>query len=157
MARADHRKGGLPYQFIAIPKAILASQEWQQLPAHARVLAIDLMAQYTGKNNGRLCPAWEVMRRCGWKSTHTLIAAKRALLECSFATLTRQGHPPRTPDWIAFTWWKLDFERSMDVEARKFEYLNFLKLPTANSVLQKLHQSAPKSIPGPAETASLSR
>lgn len=128
MARSDYKKGGLPFEFVSLPKDVLLSNEWQALPARARILALDLMGQYTGKNNGRLCLAYEPLQRCGWKSERTLIDAKRDLLECSFVVHTRKGHRPRTADWVGFTWWKLDWEKSMDIEPRGFPYLNFKKV-----------------------------
>ena len=127
MARNDYQRGALPYQFVSMPKDILRSPEWQGLPAGAKALALDLMGQYTGKNNGRLCPAFGVMERCGWKAEKTLLRAKVALLECSFVCHTRKGHPPRTTDWIGFTWWKLDWDKSMSIQPREFPYLNFVK------------------------------
>lgn len=127
MARRDYRKGALPFEFIPIPKAVLAMPDFIGLPSGAKVLMLDLAAQYTGKNNGRLCPAWEVMKRSGWVSKGTLQRARDALLEMPFVVHTRKGHPPRTVDWIAFTWWKLDYEKSMDawIDPRGFPYLNF--------------------------------
>ncbi|WP_292934531.1 hypothetical protein [Noviherbaspirillum sp.] len=126
MAKSDHKKGALPYQFAALPMDVIRSGTWQALPHSARALAIDLMSQYTGKNNGRLCPAFVVMERYGWASKRTLIDAKRALIECPFVVLTRKGHPPRTSEWLAFTWWRLDYEKSMDIDPKAFPYLNFV-------------------------------
>ncbi|SDX63118.1 hypothetical protein SAMN04515617_105152 [Collimonas sp. OK242] len=94
MTKHNHVKGALPFHFVAIPMDVIRSAAWQSLPPNAVVLAIALMGQYTGKNNGRLCPAFVVMERCGWTSKRTLINAKRALLECPFVVLTRKGHPP---------------------------------------------------------------
>lgn len=168
MPRSDYHRGATPYQFVAVPKDVLLSAEWCSLSASARVLALDLMAQYTGKNNGRLCPAFEPMKRVGWRSENTLIRAKRALLECSFAIQTRQGHPPRTTDWIGFTWWKLDWERSMDIGPRDFPYLNFVTVKRIDpnsgrdalraktlSVLPKWQDCPRKGAPGPAKSAGL--
>ncbi len=95
---------------------------------------MDLAAQYTGKNNGRLCPSYLVMQASGWVSKATLQRARDALLTASFVMLTRKGHPPRTVDWVAFTWWKLDWERSMDghIDPSRFPYLNFVKLADAD-------------------------
>ncbi|RYH51397.1 MAG: hypothetical protein EON54_15075 [Alcaligenaceae bacterium] len=138
---AKYKKGQLPYEFVALPKLILQSAEWQSLPPNAIRLAMGLAAQYTGKNNGRLCPAFVVMERSGWKSETTLIKAKRELLDCSFVVHTRQGHAPHTTDWLGFTWWKLDWEKSMDIEPRGFPYLNFVRLAAPEktvSALQKL-------------------
>lgn len=125
---SKYKKGQLPYEFVAVPKDVLLSPEWQGLAPSAMRLAFDLMAQYTGKNNGRLCAAWEALRKQGWRSPTTLVKAKRELLACSFAIHTRQGHAPHTSDWVGFTWWKLDWERSMDIEPRGFPYLNFVRL-----------------------------
>ncbi|MGZ9712989.1 hypothetical protein ACXX82_19545 [Glaciimonas sp. GNP009] len=161
MAKRDYTKGSISYGFVPLPKDIIQSPEWQALPPSAVKLAIDLMGQYTGKNNGRLCPSFVAMEKSGWTSKHTLIAAKRALLDCSFVVLARLGHAPRTADWIAFTWWKLDFEKSMDIDPAKFPYLNFVKMGHANigkdqklhSVVQKLHLEHQKKASGGAETA----
>jgi hypothetical protein len=143
---------------------VVHSAEWQGLPFGARVLAVDLMGQYTGKNNGRLCPAWEAMQRCGWKSETTLLRAKRALIECSVVIHTRKGHRPRTSDWIGFTWWNLDWDKSMDIGPRDFPYLNFMKTaPIDPNVgrqqakvktlfdLSKRQDKASKQAPGPIE------
>jgi hypothetical protein len=160
MAKRDHQKGSIPYQFAAMPMDVIRSPEWQALPHSARSLAIDLMAQYTGKNNGRLCPAFTVMERCGWTSKTTLIAAKRALLEAQFVVLTRKGHPPRTAEWIAFTWWQLNYEPSMDIDPKRFPYLSFVKLSRidpnegrgpAPSVVRKLDRYTGKQAPGGTE------
>jgi len=129
MSKRDYRKGMLPFQFIPIPKDVLSSPEWLNLPHNARALATDLMSQYTGKNNGRLCPGFQVMKRYGWTSKQTLTRAKNALLECSFVVRTRLGHAPRTAEWIGFTWWKLDYDKSMDIiDPRDFPYLNFIRV-----------------------------
>jgi hypothetical protein len=160
MAKRDYKKGGIPFTFAALPMDVIRSEQWQALSHGARALAIDLMAQYTGKNNGRLCPSFEAMERHGWKSKHTLIAAKRALLECPFVVLTRKGHPPRTADWIAFTWWPLNWEPSMDIGPKSLPYLNFVRVERrdpntgrALSEVQKLHHKPQKTAPGGAETA----
>ncbi|MFL9670463.1 hypothetical protein WIX39_026270 [Variovorax sp. AB1(2024)] len=157
---SKYKKGQISYDFAAVPSLVLRSAEWNSLPPNAQKLAFNLMAQYTGKNNGRLCPAFEAVKDFGcpgnWKSETTLIAAKRALLEASFVVHTRQGHAPRTSDWIGFTWWRLDWEKSMDIEPRGFPYLNFLPLPKGAPktlpALQKLEVNPSKQAPGPTET-----
>ncbi|MBA3773998.1 MAG: hypothetical protein H0X13_16355 [Ramlibacter sp.] len=132
MAQRDHRKGALPFAFVPIPKDVLTMPEFRAMPTSAKALMLDLMEQYTGKNNGRLCPSWECMQRYGWASRGTLIRAKVALLDRPFAVLTRKGHAPRTAEWIGFTWWKLDYEKSMDIEPRDFAHLNFMRLTVAD-------------------------
>ena len=153
MSAKDYRKGAIPYHFVAVPKLVLASGEYIALPPSAKALLFDLTAQYTGKNNGRLCPNFEVMKRDrGWTSKHTLLRAKRALLACSWALQTRIGHPPRTSEWMGFTWWKLDYEPTMEISPRAWPYLNFA---TALSVVPKQRYEARKSAPGSAKTAPM--
>jgi hypothetical protein len=97
-----------------------------RLPLSAKAMMNDLVVQYTGKNNGRLCVAFEALKRQGWTSKPVLLRAKRALLGCSFAVQTRKGHAPKTAEWIGFTWWPLDYEPSMDINARGWPYCNFM-------------------------------
>lgn len=131
MAKDNYRKGAITYNFIALPNRVVASREWQVLPHRARSLAIDLMYQYTGKNNGRLCPGFEVMRRFGWRSKDQVIKAKRELLTTQFCIQTRIGHAPRTAEWLGFTWWKLHWHESMDMSATAWPYMNFIDIEQA--------------------------
>ena len=126
MAQKSYRKGAIPYGFIAVPKDVLTHPDYLGLPAASKALLFDVAVQFTGKNNGRLSPGFEAMKRAGWTSKTKLIRAKRALLECVFTMQTRIGHPPRTAEWWGFTWWKLDYHESMEVNARGWPYLNFL-------------------------------
>lgn len=131
MARRNYSKGAINYPFIALPRPVVSSQEWLCLSFRARGLAIDLMNQYTGKNNGRLCPSFEVMRRSGWTSKDQWMKAKRELYGCDFAVQTRVGHPPRTAEWMGFTWWKLDWHESMDIAASTWPLMNFVNIEQA--------------------------
>jgi hypothetical protein len=149
MSRRDYRKGALPYLFVGIPKEVLEMTEFRTMPSGAKALMLDLMSQYTGKNNGRLCPGWDVMQRHGWASKGTVLRAKTALLERSFAVLTRKGHAPRTSDWIGFTWWHLDFHPTMDIDPKVFPYLNFQRMAmadpnTGRDSAKKTHPVVPK-------------
>ena len=126
---AKKRKGNeIPYAFVALPKAVLQSVEYQGLSSSAKALLVELASQYTGGNNGRLTPAWSVLQKTGWGSNNTVLSAKKELLNCSFVVMTRKGHPPRTCEWIGFTWWKIDWSKDMDIQAREFPYLNFLSI-----------------------------
>jgi len=131
MGKRSHAKGSISYQFIAIPKLLIASEEWQRLSFRGRALALDLMNQYTGKNNGRLCPGFEVMRRAGWTSKDQLVKAKRELLSTRFCIQTRMGYPPRTSEWLGFTWWRLDWHESMDVSPTAWPLMNFVDIEQA--------------------------
>ena len=68
---ADKRDGGT---FITLPLSVLNGAAYLGVSAHARMLLFDLVAQYRGDNNGDLCAAFSMMKRRGWKSTHTLQA-----------------------------------------------------------------------------------
>lgn len=157
MAKRDFKGASIPYQFAAIPMEILRSPEWVALPPSAAKLAMALVGQYTGKNNGRLCPSVEALQSVGYTmSKHTAIDAMRALVGCEWCFVTRQGRPPRTATWIGFTWWKLDWLKDMDIQPREFPYLNFAKPQIADpnhgrgpppktvSVVQKLHHGPRK-------------
>ena len=125
MARSRHRKGSIPFAFVAVPMAVLKGNEWRHMSDRARVLMFDLMAQYTGKNNGRLSPSLAAMRERGWTSCDQLAKAKAELLACPFAIETRKGRPPRTGAWVGFTWWPLDWQDSMDIGPTGWPYLDF--------------------------------
>jgi hypothetical protein len=48
--------------FLAIPHAVLESDAYRTLSAHAVKLLFDLAAQYRGKNNGDLSATWRIMQ-----------------------------------------------------------------------------------------------
>jgi len=128
MAKRDHRKGALPFKFVAIPVPVLESPAYRVLPSAARALLIDLLMQFTGKNNGRLCVSFVAMQRYGWTSARKLDKAKHELLATPFVLVTRKGKPPRTAEWVGVTWLALDYEKTMDVDPRAWPYLNFMTI-----------------------------
>ena len=138
-------KGAIKYPFVAVPKELLASMQWQALPDSAKTLAIDLANQYTGGNNGRISTAFTAMQKCGWTSKSKLAKAKAALLQSDFVILTRKGHPPRTSEWVGFTWWPLNWQQSMDIKQSGWPYLNFINLPLhdPNNGREKMRKAAP--------------
>lgn len=131
MARSNYRKGGISFPFVAVPIAILTGEDWARMTLRARVLMFDLMAQYNGRNNGRLTPALKAMQRRGWSSRDQLWKAKAELLTVPFAIETRKGRPPRTAAWIGFTWWPLDWHESMDIAPTGWRLMNFATLADA--------------------------
>jgi hypothetical protein len=128
MAKRDYRRGELPYSFIAIPKEVLNGEDWQRLSHSARVLALDLCSQYSGKANGRLSAAFTLMQTKGWVSKGTLSRAKQDLLTAKWVVRTRKGHAPHTAEWFAFTWWTLDYHPSMDIDPKCFPKYNFMSI-----------------------------
>ncbi len=125
MAKRDHRKGALQFRFVAIPVPVLESAAYRELPDSARSLLIDLLMQFSGKNNGRLCTSYVAMQRYGWTSKSKLERAKAALLQAPFILITRRGRPPNTAEWVGVTWFQLDYERSMDLMPRDWPLNNF--------------------------------
>lgn len=102
---ADKRDGG---QFSAIPHSVLNGTAYLSVSAYARMLLFDLIAQYKGDNNGDLCAAFSMMKIRGWKSQHTLLNAKRELLDVGLIEETRKGARPNLASLYAVTWQALD-------------------------------------------------
>lgn len=148
MAKRDYQKGDLRYQFAAIPLAVLRSAEFIGLSDAAKGLIFDLVEQYTGGNNGRLTPSWTAMQRRGWGGKTKLAKAKRELLETSFCIQTRKGRPPQTAEWVGFTWWKINYDRTMEIDPKAWPYLNFMTVDAAridpNQGREKLNPVVPK-------------
>jgi hypothetical protein len=94
--------------YIAIPFAVLNGAAYLSLNAYARMLLLDMSAQYRGNNNGDLCAPWKLMHPRGWKSEATLNKAKRALLESGLIVETRKGARPNKCSLYALTWFALD-------------------------------------------------
>lgn len=114
----EKRDGG---GHVAIPFAVLNGAAYLGLNAHARMLLLDLAAQYRGDNNGDLCMAWKVMHPRGWKSEETLSKAKRDLLESGLLFETRKGARPNKCSLFALTWYALDdCGGKLDITARGF-------------------------------------
>ena len=102
---ADKRDGG---GFILLPLCVLNGAAYLGVSAHARMLLVDLAAQYRGDNNGDLCAAFSMMKLRGWKSTHTLQKAKLELIEAGLIVETRKGARPSKASLYAVTWYAMD-------------------------------------------------
>ena len=76
------------------------------MKAPALKLVLDLGSQYTGFNNGYLCPAWELMRNRGWRSRETLFIAIAEAEHFGMIVRTRQGGRNRA-SLYALTWWQI--------------------------------------------------
>jgi hypothetical protein len=88
-SRTQRKWGGGP--FVPIQHRFLKSRTLAGLSPFAAKLLLDLLAFYSGHNNGDLCCTWALMRPRGWKSKATLEKARRELLNKGVITLTRQG------------------------------------------------------------------
>ena len=113
----EKRDGG---GFITLPLSVLNGAAYLGLNAHARMLLLDLAAQYRGDNNGDICMAWKLMQPRGWKSEETLNKAKRDLLEAGLIVETRKGARPNKCSLFALTWHALDECGKLDITARSF-------------------------------------
>lgn len=114
----DKRDGGT---FFTVPSAVLNGAAYIGCGSHARMLLFDLLAQYRGNNNGDLCAAYSLMKPRGWKSTHTLLAAKRELLKAGLIVETRMGARPNKASLYALTWHALDeCGGKLDISAHNF-------------------------------------
>jgi hypothetical protein len=126
----DKREGG---GFVAFPHEVLNSVAFIGLTAHARMLLLDLAAQYKGNNNGDLCAAWTLMKKRGWKSEETLHKAKQQLLERGLIAETRKGARPNKAALYGLTWFDLDdCKGKLDISPQAFPkrgYLLFEPLP----------------------------
>lgn len=93
--------------FFGLPHAVMASESYRALSAHAVKLLCDLGSQYHGFNNGDLSATWKVMQPLGWKSRDTLERAKKELVRAGMIELTRQGGLHRC-SLYALTWRPID-------------------------------------------------
>lgn len=103
--RGSSRDGG---SFVALPWAVLDSQNYQILSANARSLLIELARQYTSMNNGRLLLSRRYLSKRGWKSSDMITKGKKELLDGGFIHETVKGHRPNKASWYAITWQAID-------------------------------------------------
>ncbi|TQE99066.1 MAG: hypothetical protein FKY71_10580 [Spiribacter salinus] len=79
------------HTFAGIPHDVLKTEKYASLSGWAVKLLVDVVAQYTGRNNGDLQASWSCMQKVGWRSKGTLASATTELLEAGFLVKTRQG------------------------------------------------------------------
>lgn len=107
--------------FVTLPLSVLYSQAYMEAGPHARMLLLDLLAQYRGDNNGDLSAAWKIMARRGWRSMATLYKAKQQLLELGLIVETRKGARPNKASLYAVTWCALDHcNGKLDISPQSF-------------------------------------
>lgn len=106
---AEKRGNG---RFVSIRAEVLLSQAWARTSSSGIRLIMDLAAQYRGNNNGDLCAALSTMEKCGWKSIHTLLKARKELEERRWVIVTRRGtqggNGRGIPTLYALTFWGID-------------------------------------------------
>lgn len=119
--------------FAAIPKSVLFSPVYVSLSKVERALLLDLVAQYNGRNNGRLLCSVTKLRNRGFTSSDTLHRAKKVLLEAGFIYETVMGHRPNWASWYALTWRPLDSSDRYDPGVTDdFRYYGYQRYLTIN-------------------------
>jgi hypothetical protein len=91
LARLEAEKKRDGKLFVPLPFAVIRSESYANLSAHAVKLLNDMLAAYNLRNNGDLSVAWKVMSKRGWRSKQTLYKALRELLDKEFVIQTRAG------------------------------------------------------------------
>jgi len=94
--------------FLKLPLSVINGHAYLKASPHARMLLLDLAAQYRGENNGDLSAAWSQMQQRGWRSKETLFKAKTELMDLGLIVETRMGARPNRASLYALTWLALD-------------------------------------------------
>ena len=117
-AQSKRESGG----FVAMPYIVIRSEEWGRLSAHAVKALMDLVAQYSGSNNGDFDACWEKMSTRGWRSKDTLYKGINELMAAKFIIKTRQGQKRKGfPTLYGVTFHKLnDCRGKLDVSGSDF-------------------------------------
>ena len=97
--------------FAGIPRIVMETEDFRQLPGNAVQLLLVLAHQYRGGNNGDLTAAFSVMRKWGFNSKTTLTNARRALERAKMIIKTRTGrfmNPGGVCHLYALAWHNID-------------------------------------------------
>jgi hypothetical protein len=108
-----------PGLFVALPCAVIRSEQFARLSSKAVKLLVDLLAQYQGNNNGDFCAAWTMMSKRGWRSRDTLCKALKELVVNRWIVQTRQGGM-NAASLYGVTFFALDPSSKLDVSAKAF-------------------------------------
>jgi hypothetical protein len=110
MARPKNKKS-IAGPFIAIPHAVIETEDYKRLHGNAIKLLNALVYQYRGRNNGDLTAAYSYMQEFGFCSKETLSKAIKALLDANLICKTREGiflNPGGRCALYALTWRPID-------------------------------------------------
>ncbi|CAM5286269.1 hypothetical protein [Eoetvoesiella caeni] len=150
MAKGDYRKGDLAALggFLALPFIVLDSTAYLSLDSAAQKLVLDVYRQYTGKNNGRMSPAFELMKARGWKNETTLSNAKKKVRASRLITVTKVGTRKKgNCELWAVNWLKLDWSPNMEIKPAGHDYMGFLELKDAKiDPIPERHSKPPLSL-----------
>lgn len=100
--------------FVALPKYLINSPNYQDLRGNSIKLLTQIAEQYNGANNGDLQASFSIMKHKGWKSSETLNGALKELLDSGFLVKTRQGYFPNICSLYGLTWQRIDKSEKLD-------------------------------------------
>jgi hypothetical protein len=109
-------------RFIAIPHAVMRSEDYRSLRGNAVKLLNALVFQFNGSNNGDLCAAWSVMHeQHGFSSKGTLKRALQELQDKNLIIKTRESlfqNPNNQCSLYALTWLRIHECHGKNLEMR---------------------------------------
>lgn len=115
MSKSINKKGrSKTAAFIALPKNLINSQNFQSLKGSSVKLLTQIMEQFNGKNNGNLQASFSVLKHKGWRSSETLDRALKELIGRGFLIKTRQGYFPNVCSLYGVTWKIIDPSEKYD-------------------------------------------
>ncbi len=95
-------------RFIGIPYRVANSVQFAALSAFENKLVLDLLLQYSGRNNGALSPTYSLLCKRGW-AKGSLYRTFQSLEAKGFIVVTRRGWKQRgKPTLVALTWRGID-------------------------------------------------
>lgn len=118
MSQIKRKKTG---RFILIPHSVMNHPNYYNLSGNAIKLLAELVKQYNGRNNGKLCAIFSQLKLRGWKSQGTLDRAKKELIKANLIFITKVstfGQSGKSPMYFAVAWQNIDEINGfkMDVE-----------------------------------------
>lgn len=135
-ARATGRKSKEP-PFAMLPNPLLDSSVYVRLSDKAKILLVEVLRQYNGKNNGDMDITLTNMRKRGWNSNDKLTKAKNELIEAGLLVQTRQGGRHKC-SLYAITWKPIDdCEGKLDVKPAVTPILSLSRLEKAEMPVLK--------------------
>jgi hypothetical protein len=114
LRKSNHRDEG---GFVALPWAVLDSNNYRQLSHPAKSLLIELARQLGRDNNGRLLTGRGHLSERGWKSADVIRRATLELIKGGFIHQTVQGCRPNKASWFAVTWMPIERLHGYDAGA----------------------------------------
>ncbi|MDN6859692.1 hypothetical protein QO207_24160 [Pseudomonas sp. CAN2814] len=97
--------------FAAIPHAVMDSEDFRTLSGGALKVLLGLLRQYRGANNGDLSASMGQAKEWGVRSSSTLAASIKELMDCDLIIRTREGKfikPGGCCALYAITWRPID-------------------------------------------------